>query len=1266
MYTSVLSRWLFMLFLLSSQALLAQTAPTIQWQRFYSGPAKQTPNGDYLIAGGNVIRLASDGTQKQVINLATYSAVDLVLLPNGNSVVLARDGNYYYKWALIQLSADGTILWTKPFADYTSPNGGYPQRTPITVIKGTDEGFVVIGSVSYGRNGSGTELYKFDNTGSLTKRPNVSYANEFPPSSVANQIIPTRDGGYLIVGSTRSAPIPDDRGIGLTYPRGWAAKLNANMDQVWTDRYDFAGGFSDVIASPFNADAFIAAGSSTDGKATVTLVISPTNSNVNNTGGTSRPKLSYTTLTNYPYEGSTTSISSSVRIVSGNATSFEVADGADQRAGDIRIASFGSANQTRWTKIIGGTAADIVNSAITTQDGGYLLSGLTQSNDGDIQGNMPNNVSNWLVKLAPSTLLTINAPTYNCLTGAITFNTTGGDGSAITFSAPGIARSSITSNSGTVEQGLRNDPKTITISATQSGQTTTYSFDLKAACSGTTPTPDPTPTPPPSGSTLTLTQPTYNCSTGAITFNSTGGNGSPITYTAPGIARSSVTSNTGTVEQGLRNDPKTITITAMQSGQTATYSFDLKAACSGTTPTPTMHPDMQPLVNLYNATNGPSWKNKTNWLTGNNPCNWFGVSCNADSRVIGINLGYNNLNGTLPASLGNLSELQRLIIFTEPLVSGTLPASLGNLSKLQLLEIEYTQISGSIPESLGNLKQLTQLFLAKNELSGSIPESLGNLSSLKILYLFGNQLTGNLPNSFASLPQIQSLHLYANRFSGCIPSAYTALCGKDVQINSNVGLPGGGDFAAFCANPSQNCGPNKLLTLTQPTYNCSTGAITFNLVNGDGSPITYTAPGITRSSVTSNSGTVEQGLRNDPKTITITATQSGYSTSYSFDLKAFCNGTTPVPASTLKLLAPVVDCASRQITLVTSGGDGSAISFSTPTITRSSATSPTGTVDFCVGAKPPVLQATQSGYTATYESFDFVKLCPAYLGVKPLTVSQIPDINVPLGQYTRLTLGDYFKAETNAVNRYAPQFSFRYSGAPSGSSLDDQSSIARSQQPYAFFFLNTSASGVYTITVTGKNECEPAVSSTFKLIVNPASGSSPLTLVAPTYDCSTGAFTFNVAGGNGSPVEFQAAGITGWTTNRNQFVDKDSRTANDVKPFTLMARQNGQLVTYTWDLKAACGRSGRLAATEAGQALELTVKGNPVANTAVVEIRGVEGQAVSLDLLNASGHVLEQRHVEQAGAVDEQRFDLQRQPTGLLFLRAQSGQQKQTVKLIKQ
>jgi len=166
--------------------------------------------------------------------------------------------------------------------------------------------------------------------------------------------------------------------------------------------------------------------------------------------------------------------------------------------------------------------------------------------------------------------LTLTQPTYNCATGAITFNTTGGNGSQITYSAAGISRGDATSTSGTVEAGIRADPKPIIITATQNGVSTTFTFNIAAVCPATS---------------LVVTQPTYNCSTGAITFNTTGGNGSPITFTAPGITRSNTASTSGTVELGLRVDPKPIVITAMQDGAMVSYTFDLAAFC-GSNPTP--------------------------------------------------------------------------------------------------------------------------------------------------------------------------------------------------------------------------------------------------------------------------------------------------------------------------------------------------------------------------------------------------------------------------------------------------------------------------------------------------------------------------------------------------------------------------------------------------------------------------------------------------------------------------------------------------------
>lgn len=55
------------------------------------------------------------------------------------------------------------------------------------------------------------------------------------------------------------------------------------------------------------------------------------------------------------------------------------------------------------------------------------------------------------------------------------------------------------------------------------------------------------------------------------------------------------------------------------------------------------------LEEFYTATNGPTWTDNANWLTGD-PCVnvWFGLQCNgANTRVLQVILPENNLQGTL-------------------------------------------------------------------------------------------------------------------------------------------------------------------------------------------------------------------------------------------------------------------------------------------------------------------------------------------------------------------------------------------------------------------------------------------------------------------------------------------------------------------------------------------------------------------------------------------------------------------------------------------
>ena len=178
--------------------------------------------------------------------------------------------------------------------------------------------------------------------------------------------------------------------------------------------------------------------------------------------------------------------------------------------------------------------------------------------------------------------------------------------------------------------------------------------------------------------------------------------------------------------------------------------------------------DYNALVAFYNATGGANWMNNTGWLEeGVEAKDWYGVGV-SQNRVRNISLTGNNLSGSIPNEIGNLSVLQSLYLDNNNL-SGVIPAEIGNLSFLQNLQLSFNQLSGAIPVEIGGLQVLTSLNLASNQLSGAIPQEIGNLSHLTFLSASSNQLSGAIPAEVGNLSKLISLFLGLNQLSGSIP-----------------------------------------------------------------------------------------------------------------------------------------------------------------------------------------------------------------------------------------------------------------------------------------------------------------------------------------------------------------------------------------------------------------------------------------------------------------------------------------------------------------
>ena len=180
------------------------------------------------------------------------------------------------------------------------------------------------------------------------------------------------------------------------------------------------------------------------------------------------------------------------------------------------------------------------------------------------------------------------------------------------------------------------------------------------------------------------------------------------------------------------------------------------------------------LVELYNSTGGANWTNKTGWLGApGTECTWHGISC-AGGRLVSLSLRSNQLTGTIPSSIGSLSNLATLLLDGNRL-TGAIPGSIGSLSNLNTLLLNNNQLTGSIPPELGSLSNLIGLYLHDNQLTGSIPPELGSLSNLTGFSLYRNQLTGSIPPWLGSLSKLTLLYLHTNQLTGTIPASIGSL-----------------------------------------------------------------------------------------------------------------------------------------------------------------------------------------------------------------------------------------------------------------------------------------------------------------------------------------------------------------------------------------------------------------------------------------------------------------------------------------------------------
>jgi Leucine rich repeat N-terminal domain/Leucine rich repeat/Leucine Rich Repeat len=146
-----------------------------------------------------------------------------------------------------------------------------------------------------------------------------------------------------------------------------------------------------------------------------------------------------------------------------------------------------------------------------------------------------------------------------------------------------------------------------------------------------------------------------------------------------------------------------------------------------------------------------------------------------------VELSGNSLNGTVPVTFFNATELH-ILSLADNLFTGGIPVPApGRLTNLQVLNLSANGLVGTVPDDITRLPNLTYLALANNYLSGDLRS--GGFASLESLDLSSNLINGSIPADFGTR-NLKLLNLSSNRLTGQIPPEF----GLNFLANSTIDL----------------------------------------------------------------------------------------------------------------------------------------------------------------------------------------------------------------------------------------------------------------------------------------------------------------------------------------------------------------------------------------------------------------------------------------------------------------------------------------------
>ncbi|EEC67760.1 hypothetical protein OsI_35288 [Oryza sativa Indica Group] len=158
---------------------------------------------------------------------------------------------------------------------------------------------------------------------------------------------------------------------------------------------------------------------------------------------------------------------------------------------------------------------------------------------------------------------------------------------------------------------------------------------------------------------------------------------------------------------------------------------------------------------------------KSLWLSRNHLVGQF--NSNFPPRLQDLILASNNITGTIPSSLANITSLQWLSI-TDNNINGNIPHEFAGFPMLQILYADGNKLAGRFPRAILNISTIVGLAFSSNYLNGEIPSNLfDSLPEMQWFEVDYNFFQGGIPSSLANASKLKVFDISRNNFTGVIP-----------------------------------------------------------------------------------------------------------------------------------------------------------------------------------------------------------------------------------------------------------------------------------------------------------------------------------------------------------------------------------------------------------------------------------------------------------------------------------------------------------------